>query len=200
MDIFLQAFISYAIIVDPVGVALIFHAMSDGKGDAYRRRMAIRAVMISFCLVMFFGFWGAGLLGLLGISLDSFKIAGGLLLFYTASSMVIKPDNSREDGKVDHYEDIAVFPLSIPLLAGPGCLTLTVLVFSGAGKSIVDYSLLMAAIIGVFGITLFCLLTARYVSRVMGETANSIMKRLLGVLLAALSIQFVADGIKGFIV
>lgn len=200
MDTFLQAFISYSIIVDPVGVALIFHAMSDGKGDHYRRKMAVRAVIISFCLVIFFGFLGDWLLGLLGISLDSFKIAGGLLLFYTASSMVIKPDNSREEEKTDHLDDISVFPLSIPLLAGPGCLTLTVLVFAGEGKNLLDYSLLMTAIIVVFAITLVCLLGAGYVSKVMGETANSIMKRLLGVLLAALSIQFIADGIKGFIV
>jgi len=197
MDIFLQALISYMVIVDPVGVALIFHALAGSRSRTYRRTMAVRAVLISFGLVILFGFFGQWLLGKLGISLDSFKIAGGLLLFYTSFSMVVGAEAVQQRGEPEVVTDISVFPLSIPLLAGPGCLTLTVLLFTGGVRSTGDYFFLLAAIGVVFGLSLFCLLAAGSVSRVLGETGNSIMKRLLGVLLAALSIQFIADGVRG---
>ncbi|MBE0582375.1 MAG: MarC family protein, partial [Desulfofustis sp.] len=150
-------------------------------------------------LVVLFGFFGQWLLGKLGISLDSFKIAGGLLLFYTSFSMVVGAETVQERGEAEAMTDISVFPLSIPLLAGPGCLTLTVLLFTGGVRGLVDYLFLLAAIGVVFGLSLFCLLAAGSVSRVLGETGNSIMKRLLGVLLAALSIQFIADGVQGLL-
>jgi len=197
MDIFLQALISYMVIVDPVGVALVFHALAGSRSRTYRRTMAVRAVLISFGLVILFGFFGQWLLGKLGISLDSFKIAGGLLLFYTSFSMVVGAEAVQQRGEPEVVTDISVFPLSIPLLAGPGCLTLTVLLFTGTVRSTGDYFFLLAAIGVVFGLSLFCLLAAGSVSRVLGETGNSIMKRLLGVLLAALSIQFIADGVRG---
>jgi multiple antibiotic resistance protein len=199
MDIFLQAVMSYLVIVDPIGVALIFHAMTKEKSKKYCRRMSFRAVLISFCLVIFFGFFGDWVLHQLGISLDSFKVAGGLLLFYTAFCMVTQTDEDGLQEKQDSDNDISVFPLSIPLLAGPGCLTLTVLLFTGTRQHPQGYLLLLAALIIVYAMTLLCLLVSRSVSRIMGETGNSIMKRLLGVLLAALSIQFIADGIRGFI-
>jgi multiple antibiotic resistance protein len=199
MDIFLQALISYMVIVDPVGVALVFHALAGSRSRTYRRTMAVRAVLISFGLVILFGFFGQWLLGKLGISLDSFKIAGGLLLFYTSFSMVVGAEAVRQRGEPEVVTDISVFPLSIPLLAGPGCLTLTVLLFTGTVRSTSDYFFLLAAIGVVFGLSLFCLLAAGSVSRVLGETGNSIMKRLLGVLLAALSIQFIADGVRGLL-
>jgi multiple antibiotic resistance protein len=199
MDIFLQALISYMVIVDPVGVALVFHALAGDRSWTYRRTMAVRAVLISCGLVVFFGFFGQWLLGKLGISLDSFKIAGGLLLFYTSFSMVVGAESVEQRDDAEVQSDISVFPLSIPLLAGPGCLTLTVLLFTGDVEGVGDYLFLLAAIAVVFGMSLFCLLAAGSVSRVLGETGNSIMKRLLGVLLAALSIQFIADGVRGLL-
>lgn len=190
---------SYLVIVDPIGVTLLFHGMTREKGSSYCRRMAFRAVIISFCLVIFFGFFGDWVLHQLGISLDSFRIAGGLLLFYTAFCMVTQTDEVQGQQKPDTYNDISVFPLSIPLLAGPGCLTLTVLLFTGTRQHPQGYILLLAALIAVYALALLCLLVSRSVSKIMGKTGNSIMKRLLGVLLAALSIQFIADGIRGFL-
>lgn len=199
MELFLQALMSYLIIVDPVGVSLLFHAMTREKSRSYCRRMAFRAVLISFCLVIFFGFFGDWVLRQLGISLDSFKIAGGLLLFYTAFCMVTQKDEPQVQEQSGTDNDISVFPLSIPLLAGPGCLTLTVLLFNGTRQHPQGYLFLVAALAAVYAMALICLLVSRSVSKVMGETGNSIMKRLLGVLLAALSIQFIVDGIRGFL-
>jgi multiple antibiotic resistance protein len=199
MELFLQALMSYLVIVDPIGVSLLFHAMTRSKSKSYSRRMAYRAVLIFFCLVIFFGFLGDWVLHQLGISLDSFKIAGGLLLFYTAFCMVTQTDENQQHEHPDSDNDISVFPLSIPLLAGPGCLTLTILLFTGTRQHPQGYLLLLAALTMVYALALLCLLISRSVSKVMGETGNSIMKRLLGVLLAALSIQFVADGIRGLI-
>lgn len=200
MDIFFQALVSYLVIVDPIGVALIFHAMTGAKSLRYRKRMAYRAVLISICLVIFFGFFGGWLLHQLGISLQSFKIAGGLLLFYTAFCMVTRTDESQVQQRSDIDADISVFPLSIPLLAGPGCLTLTVLLFDSTRQYPQGYIFLLGALLVVFSLALICLLVSRSVANVMGKTGNSIMKRLLGVLLAALSIQFIADGVRGFLV
>jgi multiple antibiotic resistance protein len=199
MDIFFQALISYMVIVDPAGVALIFHALSRNQGDDYRKKMALRAVLISFLLIIFFGFFGEWLLKSLSISLESFKIAGGLLLFYTAFRMVVATDQPASSDELQTADDISVYPLSIPLLAGPGCLTLTVLLFTAQSGGIAGYLQILLAITLVFLIVLGCLLGAKAVAEVLGETGNSIMKRLLGVILAALSIQFIADGIRGFI-
>ncbi|THB71302.1 MAG: MarC family protein [Desulfobulbaceae bacterium] len=198
MDIFFQALVSYLVIVDPIGVSLIFNGLTSGYNESERRNIACRAVTISTLLVGLFGFGGSWLLAQLGIALESFRIAGGLLLFYTAFSMVVGTgQQERDDSATD--KDISVYPLSIPLLAGPGCLTLTVLLFSGNHSFVSHYLPLYGAIITVYGCSLVGLFYARKVTKFMGETGNSIMKRLLGVLLAAMSIQFIADGIRGFI-
>jgi len=130
VETYINALIAYFVIVDPIGVSLIFNALTAGKTGAYARRMAFRAVSVSTVLVLCFGFWGVGLLSALGIEMESFKIAGGLLIFYAAFGMITKPDTPMTGKSDDLFEDISVFPLSIPLIAGPGCLTLTVLLFS----------------------------------------------------------------------
>ncbi len=195
----LKALVSYFVIVDPIGTSIIFAALTDGKGDSYCRKMAFRSVLFSTIIVLCFGFFGANLLNQLGIALDSFRIAGGLLLFYTAFNMITKKEGFSAGRTGKQPEDISVFPLSVPLIAGPGCLTLTVLLFADVGLRKQDLVALVLAVILVFLVTLFCFLTAKNLSRIMGQTGNNLVKRLLGVLLASLSVQFVADGIKGFI-
>jgi len=195
----LKALLSYFVIVDPIGTSFIFAALTDGKEDSYCRKMAFRSVLLSTIIVLCFGFFGANLLNQLGIALDSFRIAGGLLLFYTAFNMITKAEGFSAGRTDKQPEDISVFPLSVPLIAGPGCLTLTVLLFADVGLRKQDLVALVLAVILVFLITLFCFLSAKNLSRIMGQTGNNLVKRLLGVLLASLSVQFVADGIKGFI-
>ena len=199
MENYLNGFLSYFVIVDPLGVALLFSALTAGRPKSWRIRMACRSVLISLCLVLFFGFFGAQLLTKLGIAIDSFRIAGGLLLFYTAFKMVIDPDSPPGDERSTMEEDISVFPLSIPMLAGPGCLTLTILLFADAQRFSAHLPSLLLAVASVYLLTLISLLACGQISRTIGKTGNAILKRLLGVLLASLSIQFIVDGLRGVI-
>ena len=197
MEIFIKAFVAYFVIVDPVGTSMIFNALTKEREDSYARKMASRAVSFSTVLVLLFGFWGVTLLGALGIEMESFRIAGGLLIFYAAFGMITRPDSSSDPAQEGVFEDISVYPLTIPLLAGPGCLTLTVLLFSNArdeGASLVP---LIIAILTIFTLTFVSFLLSRTLIRLVGQTVNNVFNRLLGVILASLAIQFIADGIKG---
>jgi len=197
LETFIKALVAYFVIVDPVGTSMIFNALTNGRDDSYVRRMASRAVSLSTVLVLLFGFWGVALLGVLGIQMESFRIAGGLLIFYAAFGMITRPDSSGDPDQKGVFEDISVFPLTIPLIAGPGCLTLTVLLFSKARDEGTGLLPLVCAILVIYALTFFSLLLSKKLVRVVGQTVNSVFKRLLGVLLASLAIQFIADGIKG---
>jgi multiple antibiotic resistance protein len=197
LEIFIKAFVAYFVMVDPVGTSMIFNGLTSGRDEPYARRMARRSVFLSTLLVLFFGFWGMALLGVLGIQMESFRIAGGLLIFYAAFGMITRPDISSDPYRKDVFEDISVYPLTIPLIAGPGCLTLTILLFSNArdqGASLVP---LVLAILAIFVMTFLSFLFSRRLARLVGQTLNSVFNRLLGVILASLAIQFIADGIKG---
>ncbi|MFT5701233.1 MAG: multiple antibiotic resistance protein [Desulforhopalus sp.] len=200
MDSFINAFIAYFVIIDPIGASLIFNALTSGESEKYSRKMAVRSVSLSTLLVLCFGFWGVSLLGTLGIEMESFKIAGGLLIFYAAFGMITKPDDEKSDESREKGEDISVYPLSIPLIAGPGCLTLTILLFSGVRDQEQSFLPLVAAVFSVYVITLISFLFAKPMARLVGTTVNNVFKRLLGVLLASLAIQFIADGVKGLMV
>ena len=178
MESFIKAFIAYFVIVDPVGMSLVFNGLTVGKDDAYCRKMAFRAVSFSIVLVLCFGFWGRDLLMVVGIQMDSFRIAGGLLIFYAAFGMITQSDNHEDTGEV--MEDISVFPLSIPLIAGPGCLTLTVLLFSKAHEHNSDFFPLLTAIVCVFLLTLAGMLFSKFVVNLVGDTFNNLFKRLFG--------------------
>ncbi len=194
MDVFLHALTSYFVIIDPIGAALIFHGLSEGRGGAYELRMALRAVLISMAIVLLFGFFGEALLTRLGISIEALRVAGGLLLFYTAFHMITQPASGSVKAAV--YDlDISVYPMSIPLIAGPGCLTLTILLFSGPEGQAHRWPLL-AAVVLIYALTFVLLLASRSIKALVGKTGDDILRRLLGVLLAALAIQFVADGIR----
>ena len=192
-EIFLHALTSYFVIIDPIGSALIFHGLTAGGSRSYALRMALRAVTISTAVILLFGFCGEAFLAKLGISIAALRVSGGLLLFLTAFQMVTRA-KSAEPGFSSEI-DISVFPMSIPLISGPGCLTLTILLFSRpAAKQ--ETLALLAAVLAINLITLAALLLAPRVTRIIGQTGDDILRRLLGVILAALSIQFVADGIR----
>jgi multiple antibiotic resistance protein len=197
IDILLNAAAAYFVIIDPLGVSLIFNALTAHQVSLDCRKTAFRAAVLSLFIILGFGFFGAHVLDRLGITIEAFRIAGGLLLFHTAFSMVVRSDASPEDGKYNSSDDIVVFPLSIPLMAGPGCLTLTILLFSKAGQAEGGLISTTAAIVLILSLTLITLLLSRNIASIIGETTNSIIKRLLGVLLASLAVQFIADGIMG---
>lgn len=192
-DVLLHALISYFVIIDPVGTAVVFHSLTDGGDKSYIRRMAIRAVLISTMIVLVFGFFGQQILTSIGISIASLRVAGGLLLFYTSFGMVTSKQLHEQCS--DLQVDISVYPLSIPLIAGPGCLTLTILLFadrSGAGQT----PALILAVLIIYFMVLVSMLLSRHIRRLIGRTGDDILRRLLGVILAALAIQFIADGVR----
>jgi len=196
---FLNALLAYVVIIDPLGVSLIFNALTADQSASYCRRMAVRAVGLSLVIVAGFGFFGGALLTQLGIAIESFRIAGGLLLFYTAFVMVTQPEASAEDSQRTSAKDISVFPLSFPLMAGPGCLALTILLFAKARQTDGGLVAVSLAFVVAFAATLTALFLSRRIANAIGRTANAVMKRLLGVLLAALAVQFIADGVRGLI-
>lgn len=193
-DIFLHALTSYFVIIDPIGCALIFHGLTADCDRPYVRSMAIRSVVISTLIVLAFAFFGELLLTKLGLSIEALRVAGGLLLFVTAFNMVTKGETGKKwDSGQD--VDISVFPMSIPLLAGPGCLTVTVLLFSQA-EGVTGSLTLVLAVVTMYLLALISLTFANRIKTVIGKTGDNILRRLFGVLLAALSVQFVADGVR----
>jgi len=193
LEIFLHALTSYFVIVDPLGAAVIFHALTGDQDRSFARRMALRASLISALIVLLFGFGGEWMLTRLGISIESLRVAGGMLLFYTAFGMITRPRETA--AKPCLQIDISVYPLSIPMIAGPGCLTLTILLFSKGHGSAAIGALVLAVIV-IYALTLVTFLGARNISRLLGETGDDILRRLLGVILAALAVQFIADGVR----
>ncbi len=197
LDVFLNALVAYFVIIDPVGTALIFNALVKGHDPKHARRVAFSATVISMLVITGCGFFGAKLFSQLGITLDAFRIAGGLLLFHTAFRMTVHPETEPDTSDVPP-PDIAAFPLTFPLLAGPGCLTLTILLFSREHTADGVFSILLA-VATILLVTLTSLLLSNKFVSFIGKTANTIMQRLLGVVLASLSIQFIADGVLGLI-
>ncbi|MCW9707055.1 MarC family protein [Fodinibius salsisoli] len=190
--IYLNALTGLFVIVDPIGAALIFHSLVPDGEKRHRKVMALKAILISSLLLTIFGNYGEALLHQLGISIESLRIAGGLLLFYTAFNMITK-DAEYEDAT--EKKDISVFPMSIPLLAGPGALTLSILLFSNTTTTEGNVSVLIA-ILTVYLLTLILMFLSSYLKKIIGRTGDEILSRFLGVLLAALSIQFIYDGIS----
>ena len=199
VDVFLNALLAYFVIIDPLGVALLFHALTGNHGPSRYRNTAMRAAFLSLLVILGFGFFGATILGRLCITMEAYRIAGGLLLFYTAFGMVTQPDLRPNAEDLDEASDIAAFPLAIPLIAGPGCLTLTIMLFARASEQDHGPLSVSLAIVIILVVTLVTLLLARRIAAAIGKTTNSVITRLLGVLLAALSVQFVADGISGLV-
>lgn len=193
-DIFLHALTSYFVVIDPIGTTLIFHILTADCDRAYVRRMALRSTLIAAAIVLVSAFFGEALLTKLGISIEALRVSGGLLLFITAFNMVTKGETGRK-WQSGQEVDISVFPMSIPLLSGPGCLTVTILLFSQTKGVSGNISLVMAVLI-IYLLTYVALLSANRVKDIIGRTGDDILRRLLGVILAALAIQFIADGIR----
>lgn len=194
------ALVALLVILDPPGTAAIFMAMTPQDSPARRRRQAVRAVLIAFTVLVAFTLSGGWLLRALGIGLPALQVAGGLLLFLMAADMVMGRHLLRaspeEERVAAEEEDISVFPLAIPLLAGPGAMTSMILLREqSAGDPLRILGILLALILAL-GVTLACLLAAAQVTRLLGRTGTSVIGRVLGVLLAALAAQFVLDGLR----
>ncbi len=193
-DIFLHALTSYFVVIDPIGTALIFHGLTTGCERAYAKRMALRSTLIAAAIVLVSAFFGQALLTKLGISIEALRVSGGLLLFITAFNMVTKGETGKKWESGEEV-DISVFPMSIPLLSGPGCLTVTILLFSQTQSASGSLSLVIAVLV-IYLLTYLALSSANRVKDLIGRTGDDILRRLLGVILAALAIQFIADGVR----
>ena len=193
-DVFLHALTSYFVVIDPIGTALIFHGLTTGCERAYAKRMALRSTLIATAIVLVSAFFGQALLTKLGISIEALRVSGGLLLFITAFNMVTKGETGKKWESGEEV-DISVFPMSIPLLSGPGCLTVTILLFSQTPTVSGSLSLVIAVLV-IYLLTYLALSSANRVKDLIGRTGDDILRRLLGVILAALSIQFIADGVR----
>ena len=199
-DVLISAFVTLFVIVDPIGLAPIFLAVTQGMSRAERRRTAIEAALVSFGVLAGMLFVGEWLLRNLGIGLPAFRIAGGILLFVIGFEMLFERRQRRKaDDATDVAQDrqwgLAIFPIAIPLMAGPGALTAAVLLASTADGDLVSLLSLLGVFAVVFGIAFVVFLAAPWLERVFGQKAQQILARLLGILLAALAVQFVVDGI-----
>jgi multiple antibiotic resistance protein len=200
MEFVFNAFVTLLVVVDPLGLAPIFGALTHGFSEKRKRESAIRGTVLGAIILYLFALAGDVLLEALGIGLPAFRIAGGLLLFLLSLDMVFaRPSGMRatairEQEEEEYQQDISVFPLAIPLIAGPGAIT-AVLLFTG-GSSTAQVALFMGVLLVMLLLTLGSLLLAPRIMRLLGETGANVLTRVLGVLLSALAVQFVIDGLQ----
>ena len=205
IDYVTSALATLLVVADPIFLSALFLGVTHGMNDRQRSEVAFRASVIAFAILVAAGLAGAKLLELLGISLSAFRIAGGLLLLSAAADMVFDRRASREKKtadeaiSLDHVRNIAAFPLAIPLMAGPGAITAMILLAGRAGGQMY----LLAALFAVAALVMLACYAAfrgaERISRVMGVTGRAVISRLLGIILAALAVQFVIDGIVALI-
>ena len=201
LALFLSAFVTFFVVIDPPGCAPIFASLTRGATAAQRRSMAIRSSLIAWAILMFFALLGRPMLHALGISLASFRIAGGIMLFFIAVDMVFEKRTERREKRAEAFEktpeveDVSVFPMAMPMIAGPGSIASAMLWVSRA-ETPLFVATVLAAITTVMLITVVTLLAAAPLMRLIGDKVEAAITRILGVILAALAAQFVIDGLK----
>lgn len=195
----ITALVTMFVVIDPIGIAPLFLALTQGMDAAKRRRIAIRATLVAAFVLMLFAFFGEALLGFIGISMPAFRIAGGILLFLTALDMLFERRTKRREDRTENEDtdDPSVFPLAIPLMAGPGAIASVILLIGEkpGGEGLVTVLLITALTLITLCLTL---MASSYLDRVVGKTGIDVFTRVLGMLLAALSVQFVLDGLAAF--
>lgn len=201
-ELFISAFITLFVVIDPPGCAPIYAGLTKGASPEQSRNMAIRACGIAAVILVVFALFGEDLLGALHIQLDSFRIAGGLMLFWIAFEMVFEKRTQRREERAEkimatpEVEDVSVFPMAMPMLAGPGAIASVMLLMSNA-KGTQGTLVVLGALGTVLLITMMALIAAGPLMRLFGDRVEAVITRLLGVLLAALAAQYVIDGLKG---
>lgn len=202
LELFVDYFVILFVVVDPIGLAPMFAAITHGAATTYRRRQAIRGALIAATILIAFVLGGRALLRALSISMPAFQIAGGLLLFLLAVDMVfarqsgLRSTTAREQREAEHKKDISVFPLAFPLIAGPGALTTVLLMAGERGDDIAVVGVILTVVVAVSIIVLLALLMSERIMKAMGETGANVVSRVLGVILTALAAQYVLDGIR----
>ena len=193
----ITAFVTLFVIIDPIGLAPLFVALTHGMDARTRRGIAIRACVIAALLLVLFAALGEAVLGFVGISMPAFRIAGGILLFLTALDMLFERRSKRREDQADERPDPSVFPLAIPLIAGPGAIA-SVILLTGEMGGLHGFATTVVVMLAVLAIVFALFMVAGLLERALGRTGINVVTRLLGMLLAALAVQFVLDGLRTF--
>ena len=202
IELLFDTFIILFVVVDPIGLAPMFAALTRDDTPRQRRRLALRGVLIAGCILVTFVIVGDALLRTLGIGVPAFQIAGGVLLFLLAVDMLfarhsgLRSTTEREQREAEHRKDISVFPLAIPLIAGPGALTTVLLMVGEQGDNPAVIGATLVVVMLVLAIALGSLLLSGRLLRLIGETGSNVISRVLGVVLAALAAQYILDGLQ----
>ncbi len=202
IELFLSAFVTLFVVIDPPGCAPIYAGLTTNAAPAARRSMALRACLIAGVILIGFALFGEDLLGAMHIDLESFQIAGGIMLFLIALDMVFEKRTQRREDRADKvrddpaHEDVSVFPMAMPMLAGPGAIA-SVMLLTGTARGVEQTLVVLAALLAVMALTLLALIAASPLMRLFGAKVEAVITRLLGVLLAALAAQYVIDGLRG---
>ncbi len=202
LDVVLHALVTLFVVIDPLGLVPVLLALTAGMAAADRRRMALKGALIAGLILLGFGLVGDRLLGVLGIGLPAFRIAGGLMLLLIALEMVFERRIDRRSRSADELrdvggqDDLAVFPLAIPLLSGPGAITSIMLLMARYDGEPAAQAIVLAALGAVMALCVVILLLLEPLERLLGPTLTHVVSRLLGVLLAALAVQYVLDGLR----
>jgi multiple antibiotic resistance protein len=201
IELYVSSLITFFVVIDPPGCAPIYAGLTAGASAVQRRSMAVRAVLVASAILIVFALFGEDLLRALGISLASFRIAGGIMLFLIALEMVFEKRTQRREDRAQkiietpEVEDVSVFPMAMPMIAGPGSIA-SVMLLMGRNDGLERSLVVLGALASILLLTLLALLAAGPIMRVLGAKIEAVITRLLGVLLAALAVQFVIDGVR----
>ena len=200
IDLFISAFVTFFVVIDPPGCAPIFSSLTAGTTAAHQRAMAIRSTLVAGAILLAFALVGKAFLSALHISLDAFRIAGGIMLFLIALDMVFEKRTERRENRAQdviakEHDDISIFPMGIPMIAGPGSIASAMLLTSRA-DGWAERGVVLGALAVTLLLTMVALLLAGPLMKALGYKLEAMITRVLGVILAALAAQFVIDGIK----
>ena len=201
IELFISAFVTFFVVIDPPGCAPIYASLTSSVPERDRRIMAIRAIFVAAVILLVFALFGEQMLGALGISLDSFRIAGGIMLFLIALEMVFEKRTERREDRAQEIieqpeiEDVSIFPMAMPMIAGPGSIA-AVMLLTSQHDGIDNALVILGALGSVLLLTLIGLLAAGPLMRILGNKVEAVITRVLGVLLGALAVQFVVDGLN----
>jgi MarC family membrane protein len=201
IELFISSFITFFVVIDPPGCAPIYASLTSDAPPRDRRIMAIRAIVVAAVILLVFALFGEQMLGALGISLDSFRIAGGIMLFLIALEMVFEKRTERREDRAQEIieqpeiEDVSIFPMAMPMIAGPGSIA-AVMLLTSQNDGVDNAMIILGALGAVLLLTLMGLIAAGPLMRILGNKVEAVITRVLGVLLGALAVQFVVDGLN----
>lgn len=206
LEIFITAFVTFFVAIDPLGVSPIFAGLTQSATQKQKNKIALKGIFASAVVLFLFGLFGKTFLGSLGISLDAFRVAGGLLLLLVAIDMVFEKRTERRAHRAEEIQsgdepidDIAIFPLAIPMIAGPGAITAVMLTVTAFEGNIQGQGIVLGTLFLVLVLTFIILIAAGWLVNLLGPSITTGFTRILGVVLASLSVQYIFDGIKNLV-